>query len=105
MSSVAKQTVVRMKDFSPGDVGARVSKALNGFTTQVSDSVQDWRSKAHSAAKSTDGFVRSSPWRAVGAIALAGMAAGMLVSLSVQRARRRGRLQDAADSGSETQGG
>jgi hypothetical protein len=41
------------------------------------------------AARGTDRLVRSSPWRAVGTMALAGLAAGILVSQGVQwRARR-----------------
>lgn len=105
MSSVANPSVVRMKDFRPNDVGERVSKALNAFSDQVSGSVQEWRSKAHSAARSTDNLVRSSPWQVVGTVALAGLATGMLVSLSAHRARRLARSRAAADATSETVGG
>ena len=104
MSSVANQTVVRLKDFRTGDVADRVSNALNAFSTQVADSVQEWRAKAGTAARATDGLVRSNPWQTVGAVALAAVAAGVLVSLSAQRARRA-RAQDLYDATAETQGG
>jgi len=41
------------------------------------------------AARGTDRFVRSSPWRAVGTMALAGLAAGVLVSRGAQWRQRR----------------
>jgi ElaB/YqjD/DUF883 family membrane-anchored ribosome-binding protein len=41
------------------------------------------------AAKSAAGYVRSSPWQAAGAVALAGIAAGLLVSRGASRSRRR----------------
>jgi hypothetical protein len=41
------------------------------------------------AARDTDRFVRSSPWRAAGTMALAGLAAGFLVSQGSQWRQRR----------------
>jgi len=87
MTSLAKQTVVRLQDFRPGDVGERLSKAISTY------------------ARETDGLVRSRPWHAVGVVALAGLAAGMLVSLGTRRARAGGRPVDASDAGSESEGG
>ena len=104
MSSMANQTVVRMKDFRGGEVGDRVSQAIDSFSDQMSKNLQHWRARANSAARATDGLVRSSPWQAVGAIALAGVAAGVLVSLSARRERRLAIL-DAADATGETSGG
>jgi ElaB/YqjD/DUF883 family membrane-anchored ribosome-binding protein len=104
MSSVANQTVVRLKDFRNGEVADRVSNALHAFSTQVADSVQDWRGKAGTAAKSADGFVRSNPWQTVGAVALAAVASGVLVSWSAERARRA-RARDLHDATAETLGG
>jgi len=104
MSSVANQTVVRLKDFRAGDAVDRVSTALDTFTEQLSGSVQAWRSKAAATARSADGFVRSSPWHSVGAVALAGVAAGVLISLSARRAQRQ-RGIDCSDVTAETMGG
>ncbi|GAC1308106.1 MAG: hypothetical protein NVSMB10_14100 [Steroidobacteraceae bacterium] len=47
------------------------------------------------AAKSADSFVRSSPWGALGAGALAGLLAGLVVGSS---SRRRGRSRANQDS-------
>jgi ElaB/YqjD/DUF883 family membrane-anchored ribosome-binding protein len=88
MSSVANRTIVRLKDFRVGDVGSRVSNAVGSL--------------AKSAAETTDGFVRSSPWRAAGAIAVAGVAAGILVA---RRARRHAADDANTDSTSEVLGG
>lgn len=91
MSSVANRTIVRLKDFRARDVGSRVSNAVGSL--------------ARSAAETTDGFVRSSPWRAAGAIAVAGVAAGILVSRSARRARRRAADDANNNSTSEVLGG
>jgi ElaB/YqjD/DUF883 family membrane-anchored ribosome-binding protein len=104
MSSLASRTVVRLKDFRTRDVGSRVSNVVGSLADHLVSGVQGWSSKARSAAETTDGFVRSSPWRAAGAIAVAGLAAGILVSRSARRARRR--AADAnIDSTSEVLGG
>jgi ElaB/YqjD/DUF883 family membrane-anchored ribosome-binding protein len=105
MGNLASQTVVRMKDFRVGDVGSRVSSAVNALADQVVDGVQDWTSKARSAARRTDGFVRSSPWQAMGAMALAAVAAGILVSRGMRRARKRAHPDDNPELTSEVLGG
>jgi ElaB/YqjD/DUF883 family membrane-anchored ribosome-binding protein len=105
MRSVARQTVVRLKDIRAGEVGAQVSKTLSSIAGRLADGVQDWSSKARSAAKSTNGFVRSSPWQAVGAVALVSVAAGILVSRSARRVRQRAVRDASRDSVSEISGG
>jgi ElaB/YqjD/DUF883 family membrane-anchored ribosome-binding protein len=111
MSSAAGQTVVRLKNFAAGtagDAGSHISNALGSFAGQLVDGVRDWRWKAKTAARTTDGFVRSSPWQAAGAIAVAGVAAGILVSWSMRRARRRAVLdadEARVDGVSEVSGG
>jgi len=90
MSTVADRTVVRLKEFRAGDVGRRVSNAVSSLADQVAGGL-----------KTTDGFVRTRPWQAAGAIALVGVAAGLLVS---RRARRA--LKNAnTESTSEVSGG
>lgn len=54
------------------------------------------------AVKGADGFVRGSPWQAVGAVALAGVAAGILVTRGVRRARNGALTHDSI---SEVTGG
>lgn len=67
MKTLADPTVVR----------DRVSNVVDLFTDRLAG-----------AAKSTDGFVRSNPWQAVGSIALVGLAAGLLVARGARRMRR-----------------
>jgi len=104
MSSLASRTVVRLKDFRAQDVGGRVSSAVGSLADELVRGLQGWTARARSAAQSTDGFVRSSPWRAAGAIAVAGVAAGILVSRSTRRARRPA-AEDANSIPSEVLGG
>lgn len=85
MPSTVDHTVVRLEDFR-------------------SDALRDLGSKVHSVAKMTDGLVRSSPWAAAGALAVAGMAVGVLAALGTQRVMRRA-AQGHADASSELAGG
>jgi hypothetical protein len=106
MSSVADKTVVPLRDYGARDVGDQVSKTFSSMLDRLASEVQNWTSKARTAAKTTDGFVRSSPWQTAGAVALAGLAAGVLVSRS--RARRAAHANaDAAatHAASEMSGG
>jgi F0F1-type ATP synthase assembly protein I len=57
------------------------------------------------AARGTDRFVRSSPWRAVGTMALAGLAAGILVSQGAQWRQRRSAAGRQTQADSEVSGG
>ncbi len=57
------------------------------------------------AARGTDRLVRSSPWRAVGTVALAGLAAGILVSQGAQWRRRRSASGADQRADSEVAGG
>ena len=94
MSSSAKQTVIRLKDF----------KGLNSLAGQVADRVQQWTSQAKTTARTTNGFVHANPWRTVGAVALVGLAAGVLVGRQSRRNPKSavGRARSAA---SELAGG
>jgi len=106
MSSLASRTVVRLKDFRARDVGGRVSNVVGSLADELVSGLRGWTSKARGAAQTTDGFVRSSPWRAAAAIAVAGVAAGILVSRSARRAHRRAAEDADIDStSSEVLGG
>jgi ElaB/YqjD/DUF883 family membrane-anchored ribosome-binding protein len=100
--SSANQNVVRLKDVRAGEIADQVAKTVSSMADQLVDRVQNLGSRAKVVAKHTDGFVRASPWQAVGIIALAGLAAGILVSYS---ARSRRPQYDADDSYDETSGG
>jgi ElaB/YqjD/DUF883 family membrane-anchored ribosome-binding protein len=80
--SLANSTVVRLKDFHAGEIGNKVS-------SKVSHAVNSLAGQLVGVAKNTDGFVRSNPWRAIGAVALAGLAAGVVTSVGARRLRRR----------------
>jgi len=58
---------------------------LNERAVDVVESLVD---QLAAAAKSADGFVRSSPWQAAAAGAVASIAAGILVSRGARRSRR-----------------
>jgi ElaB/YqjD/DUF883 family membrane-anchored ribosome-binding protein len=105
MRSVAGQTIVRLKDFRAEDVASRVSDAVGSLADQFASGVQSWTSKARNLGATTDGFVRASPWRAAGAIALVGVAAGILVSRGARRARMRAANDANQESNSEVLGG
>jgi hypothetical protein len=57
------------------------------------------------AVKAAAGYVRSSPWQAAGALAVAGIAAGILVARGARRSRRRNAPADAHNSSPEVAGG
>ena len=105
MSTRANETVVRLKDVRAQDVGRQVADALSTFADQLNEGVHAWSSKAKTAAKATDGLVRSNPWAAVGAIALVGLAAGIFLARSAARSRAGGDVRDDGDSRSEVSGG
>ena len=104
MSSAANQNIVRLKEGRAGDIVDQVAKTVGAMADQLTESVQGWSSRAQVAARNTDGFVRSSPWQAVGVIALAGLATGLLVSYGA-RGRRRKAARDRYDSYDESSGG
>ncbi len=96
MSNVADRNVVRLRDRS-NEMVDQVAKTVSSMADQLTDSLQNWRSRAKGVATSTDGFVRSSPWQAVGLVALAGLAAGLVVSYGARSVRARRQRANGAD--------
>ena len=86
MSTSANQ-VVRLRDRMPSDVSGQITDSLSRIADHLTDAAQNWSSKAKGAAKSTDAYVRSSPWQAVGLVAVVGLAAGLLASRQIRQAR------------------
>lgn len=68
---------------------ARVSAAGGSVADHLASGFRGWTFKAKRIGARTDGFVRARPWRAAGAVALAGLAAGVLLSRATERARAR----------------
>ncbi len=81
--------VVHLRDRLPSDVSGHVTNSLSRFADQLTDAAQAWSSKAVTAAKRTDSLVRSSPWQAIGLVAVVSVAAGLLASRQVRQARLR----------------
>jgi ElaB/YqjD/DUF883 family membrane-anchored ribosome-binding protein len=82
MSNLAQQTVGR----------DRMSNVVSLFADQLTG-----------AAKTTERYVRSNPWQAAGALAVVGLAAGLLLMRGTRRFRN-GRA-DPSGAASEVSGG
>jgi ElaB/YqjD/DUF883 family membrane-anchored ribosome-binding protein len=82
MSSLAEQTVGQ----------DRMSNVVSLFADQLTG-----------AAKSTERYVRSNPWQVAGALALVGLAVGLVLTRGTQRFGRRG--PDFSSAASEVSGG
>jgi ElaB/YqjD/DUF883 family membrane-anchored ribosome-binding protein len=95
MSSSAKQTVIRLKDF----------KGLNSLAGQFADRLQHWTSQAKTTARTTNGFVHANPWRTVGAVALVGIAAGVLMGRQSRGRTVKRAMGRANTAASELAGG
>ena len=67
------------------DSGAK-AQALQAELDQAKSDLASTRSQLADATKAADDMIRASPWRAVAAVALAGIAAGFLVSRRAPRA-------------------
>ena len=81
-----------LTDFRATDVRDRMSNVVSPFAEQLAG-----------AAKNTERLVRSNPWQAVGAIAVVGLAAGILVGRGARRVRRF--ASDRSSASSEVSGG
>ncbi len=57
------------------------------------------------AAKSTERYVRSNPWRTAGALAIVGVAAGLALVRGTRRFRHRRADPDPSGAASEVSGG
>jgi len=87
MSSVVEETGNEIESASTDDFYSRASNVIELLTGQIAGAV-----------KSADGYVRSNPWVAAGAVAVAAVAAGVLLSRGPRR-----RIAD--DGASEVAGG
>jgi len=84
MHAAKYSTLPEKKDLHVGGLGAATSGALAAVVDPLADSLMDasdtWLRKAKYAALSADDYVRTSPWQAVGLVALMGLTAGYLLS-------------------------
>ena len=91
MTKAADRTISDAGDYIR-EVGSQGAASVASLTAAVTDAVSDWADRAQGIARSTDQYVRNSPWRTAGMVALAGLAMGYTISvLSRQDTKRRRR--------------
>ncbi len=78
MNTLTDQAVDGLEQAHSPDLGERLTDVIGLLSDYVAD-----------ATKAADDIVRASPWRVIGAVALAGIAAGILVSRRTRRANSR----------------
>jgi len=72
--------ISNLKDADVSRVRNRVEQALASAKESISSGTDSVRAQARRVASSADGYVRESPWQALGIAALAGLAVGFLVA-------------------------
>ena len=68
------------RDLHVGGLGAHPSGALAAVTDRLPEGPEAWLGAARNAARDAESFVRANPWASLAAAALAGLAAGYLLS-------------------------
>ena len=92
MTKAADRTISDAGDYIR-EVGSQGAASVASLTDAVTDAVSDWADRAQGIARSTDQYVRNSPWRTAGMVALAGLAIGYTISVMSRpqvKRRRRG---------------
>lgn len=92
MTKAAERSISDAGDYIR-EVGTQDAASVASLTDAVTDAVSDWADRAQGIAKSTDQYVRNSPWRTAGMVALAGLAIGYTISVLSRpdtKRRRRG---------------
>jgi ElaB/YqjD/DUF883 family membrane-anchored ribosome-binding protein len=80
MLTTHPNSVVQKRDLHVGGLGSSASGALAAITDTVHDAADSWLDRARDAARDTEDYVRDNPWAAIAVAALAGLAAGYLLS-------------------------
>ena len=84
------RTLGRLKDIRVSDLRTQVSDVAGTAAAQVAD-----------ATRQAGRYVRSNPWQSAGLLALAGLAAGFLLTNGSRRSRRA--VGSAANGGPDTE--
>ena len=71
---------VQKRDLHVGGLGLGVSGALAAVTDPIGDGSDSWVDRLREAAIEVDDYVHNNPWAALAVVALAGAAAGYLLS-------------------------
>ena len=73
-------SVLQKRDLHVGGLGSSASGALAAVTDGVADAADSWLDRAADTARDANDYVRDNPWTALAMAALAGVAAGCLLS-------------------------
>jgi ElaB/YqjD/DUF883 family membrane-anchored ribosome-binding protein len=82
MLTTHPSSVVQKRDLHVGGLGSSPSAVLAAVTDPMSDEADSWLTRARDAARDADDYVHDNPWAALAVVALAGVAAGYLLSRS-----------------------
>jgi len=80
MLTTHPSSVVQKRDLHVGGLGSSASGALAAVTEPLRDAADSWLEKARDVAQEADDFLRANPLAALAVAALAGLAAGYLLS-------------------------
>jgi len=80
MLTTHPSSVVQKRDLHVGGLGSSASGALAAVTDPLRDVADSWLEKARDVAQEADDFLRANPLAALAVAALAGLAAGYLLS-------------------------
>jgi ElaB/YqjD/DUF883 family membrane-anchored ribosome-binding protein len=87
MLTTHPSSIEQKRDLHVGGLGAHASGALAAVTDPAADLADSWLARARDTAQAADDYVRQRPWSALAVAALAGLAAGFLLSQSARRGR------------------
>ena len=68
------------RDLHVGGLGIVASGALAAVADPMLDEAQSWLYRAREAVRDADDYVHANPWAALAVVAVAGVAAGCLLS-------------------------
>lgn len=85
MLAAHPSSFVQKRDLHVGGLGLGASGALAAVTEPVLGAVDSWYERLCAAVSDADDYVHDNPWAALAVVAVAGVAAGYLLS----RARRQ----------------
>jgi ElaB/YqjD/DUF883 family membrane-anchored ribosome-binding protein len=80
MLTTHPSSVVQKRDLHVGGLGSSASGALAAVTDPLRDAADSWLERARDVAQEADEFLRRNPLASLAIAALAGLAAGYLLS-------------------------
>jgi ElaB/YqjD/DUF883 family membrane-anchored ribosome-binding protein len=80
MLTTHPSSVVQKRDLHVGGLGLNASGALAAVADPIADAADSWVDRLRTAAIEVDDYVHDNPWAALAVVALAGAAAGYLLS-------------------------